>query len=189
MVSQLTDLHVDAEGILTVLDSRRGKVLQFDSELNPIGVFGGTGDQRGFFRGAAALEKQGEAYLIADGDKNTITRMVPTGYIRTVREALAGYRQGEYARSEELWNEVLASNPHFTVAYRSIGRALLADGDCRAAMEYLREGDDRYYYSLALQEYRRDFIRNNLLLAAARHARRPGGAGCGWRRLKRWLQS
>lgn len=123
IVSQLTDLHVDAEGILTVLDSRRGKVLQFDSELNPIGVFGGTGDQRGFFRGAAALEKQGEAYLIADGDKNTITRMVPTGYIRTVREALAGYRQGEYARSEELWNEVLASNPHFTVAYRSIGRA------------------------------------------------------------------
>lgn len=114
-----------------MLDSRRGKVLQFDSELNPIGVFGGTGDQRGFFRGAAALEKQGEAYLIADGDKNTITRMVPTGYIRTVREALAGYRQGEYARSEELWNEVLASNPHFTVAYRSIGRALLADGDCR----------------------------------------------------------
>ena len=43
----------------------------------------------------------------------------------------------------QLWNEVLASNPHFTVAYRSIGRAPLADGDCRAAMEYLREGDDR----------------------------------------------
>ena len=177
------------EGILTVLDSRRGKVLQFDSELNPIGVFGGTGDQRGFFRGAAALEKQGEAYLIADGDKNTITRMVPTGYIRTVREALAGYRQGEYARSEELWNEVLASNPHFTVAYRSIGRALLADGDCRAAMEYLREGDDRYYYSLALQEYRRDFIRNNLLWLLPAMLAVLAGLVVGWRRLKRWLQS
>ena len=189
IVSQLTDLHVDAEGILTVLDSRRGKVLQFDSELNPIGVFGGTGDQRGFFRGAAALEKQGEAYLIADGDKNTITRMVPTGYIRTVREALAGYRQGEYARSEELWNEVLASNPHFTVAYRSIGRALLADGDCRAAMEYLREGDDRYYYSLALQEYRRDFIRNNLLWLLPAMLAVLAGLVVGWRRLKRWLQS
>ena len=189
IVSQLTDLHVDAEGILTVLDSRRGKVLQFDSELNPIGVFGGTGDQRGFFRGAAALEKQGEAYLIADGDKNTITRMVPTGYIRTVREALAGYRQGEYARSEELWNEVLASNPHFTVAYRSIGRALLADGDCRAAMDYLREGDDRYYYSLALQEYRRDFIRNNLLWLLPAMLAVLAGLVVGWRRLKRWLQS
>lgn len=77
IVSQLTDLHVDAEGILTVLDSRRGKVLQFDSELNPIGVFGGTGDQRGFFRGAAALEKQGEAYLIADGDKTPLPAWCP----------------------------------------------------------------------------------------------------------------
>ena len=141
------------------------------------------------FRGAAALEKQGEAYLIADGDKNTITRMVPTGYVRTVREALAGYRQGEYARSEKLWNEVLASNPHFTVAYRSIGRALLADGDCRAAMEYLREGDDRYYYSLALQEYRRDFIRNNLLWLLPAMLAVLAGLVVGWRRLKRWLQS
>ena len=115
--------------------------------------------------------------------------MVPTGYIRTVREALAGYRQGEYARSEELWNEVLASNPHFTVAYRSIGRALLADGDCRAAMEYLREGDDRYYYSLALQEYRRDFIRNNLLWLLPAMLAVLAGLVVGWRRLKRWLQS
>ena len=42
-----------------MLDSRRDKVLQFDSELNPIRVFGGTGDQRGFFRGAAALRRSG----------------------------------------------------------------------------------------------------------------------------------
>ena len=56
--------------------------------------------------------------------------------------------------------EIIASGKADIV---EMGRALLADGDCRAAMEYLREGDDRYYYSLALQEYRRDFIRNNLL--------------------------
>ena len=189
IVSQLTDLHVDEEGVLTVLDSRRGNVLQFDSELNPIGAFGGAGDQLGYFRGAAALEKQGDAYLIADTEKNTITRMLPTAYIETVREALAGYRRGEYALSGELWNEVLAYNPHFTVAYRSIGRALLAEGDSRAALEYLREGDDRYYYSLALQEYRREFIRNNLIWMLPAAVAVLIGLVWGWRRLKHWLLS
>lgn len=105
--------------------------------------------------------------------------MVPTGYIRTVREALAGYRQGEYARSEELWNEVLASNPHFTVAYRSIGRALLADGDCPGG-DGIPAGGRRPVLLFARPAgIPPGFHPEQPTLAAARHARRPGGAGCG----------
>jgi hypothetical protein len=161
IVSKICDVHVDSEGIISVLDSARGKVFQYNQELDPICIFGGTGDQKGYFRKAACIEKRGNEYLIADAEKNTITCMWPTAYIRKIRSALAKYRLGEYSGAVDEWQDILKQNPYFTIAYRSIGRSLLQEGKSRQALEYLREGDDRYYYSLAMQEYRRGFIRAN----------------------------
>ena len=162
-------VQVDADGILSVLDNQRGRVFQYDKEQNPLCIFGGRGEQQGFFKNATALEKLGSEYLIADADKNSLTVFAPVPYMETVRLALAAYDAGDYEKSAALWEETLRQNGSLTVAYRGIGRARLQQGRYDEAMACLENGGDRYFYSLAVQQVRRQFTRANLwwLLPAA----------------------
>ena len=189
VVSEIRDVHIDSDGILSVLDAARGKIFQYDDELTPICIFGGTGEQAGYFRKAAALEKRGNEYIIADSSKNTITFMSPTQYIIDIRNALKLYRRGDYTGTVEQWQKILNLNPSFTIAYKSIGRALLQEGKSGEALEYLREGDDRYYYSLAVQEYRREFFRENWQWLIPAVLAAVTASAYGIHRLKKWLKS
>ena len=66
--------------------------------------------------------------------------------------------------------EILRENSHLSIAYKSIGRAYFQQGDSAAAMEMLKKGDDPYFYSMALKDYRKEFVRRHfvwLLLGAA----------------------
>ena len=119
----MTDVQVDADGILSVLDNQRGRVFQYDKEQNPLCIFGGRGEQQGFFKNATALEKLGSEYLIADADKNSLTVFAPVPYMETVRLALAAYDAGDYEKSAALWEETLRQNGSLTVAMTRPWRA------------------------------------------------------------------
>ena len=159
--SQIMDVVVDEDNIIAVLDSDRGRVFLFDSEQNPLAIFGGNGTQDGCFTTVSALGKNGEDYLVADGTRNSITIFEPTAYMQNIRSALRAYEQGNYSESRAYWESVLESNAGLFVAARGIGRALLLEGNYKEAMRYLKMGDDRYYYSMALTRYRREFLREN----------------------------
>lgn len=161
--SQIMDVVVDEDNVIAVLDSRRGRVLLFDSEQNPLGIFGGSGTQDGCFTSVSALGKNGEAYMVADGIRNSITVFEPTAYMQEIRLALRAYERGDYAESCAHWENALECNAGLFVAARGIGRALLLEGQFEEAMRYLKMGDDRYYYSMALTRYRREFLRDNSL--------------------------
>ena len=161
--SQIMDVTVDDDNVIAVLDSTRGRVLLFDSEQNTLGIFGGSGTQDGYFTNASALSKNGEEYLVADGTRNSVTVFAPTEYMQNIRCALRAYDRGEYSESRTYWERVLESNAGLSVAAKGIGRALLLEGNFRDAMRYLKMGDDRYYYSMALTRYRREFLRENSL--------------------------
>ena len=79
-----------------------------------------------------------------------------------MRQALTAYEQGEYDRAADLWEKALWHNGGLAVACRGIGRARLQQGEYEEAMDYLKRGGDRYFYSLAVQEARREFTRANL---------------------------
>ena len=161
--SQIMDVTVDGDNVIAVLDSSRGRVLLFDSEQNTLGIFGGSGTQDGCFTNASALAKNGGEYLVADGTRNSVTVFAPTEYMQNIRCALRAYGQGEYSESRAYWERVLESNAGLSVAAKGVGRALLLEGNFRDAMRYLKMGDDRYYYSMALTRYRREFLRENSL--------------------------
>lgn len=161
--SQIMDVVVDEDGVLAVLDSRRGRVFLFDSEQNPLGIFGGSGTQDGYFANVSALSKNGEEYLVADGTRNSVTVFAPTAYMQSIRSAMRAYEQGNYEESRACWESVLESNAGLFVAAKGIGRAFLLEGNFKEAMRYLKMGDDRYYYSMALTRYRREFLRENSL--------------------------
>lgn len=159
--SIINDINVDDEEIIAVLDNRRGRVFVYDNEQNLLTIFGGTGDQKGYFKNAVSLDKCDNAYLVVDKQKNSITVFEPTEYMNNIRLALSSYKSGEYKESLNYWEKVIEKNSGLSVAYRGVGIAKYLNGDSKDAMKYLKMGDDRYYYSMALQQYRREYISDN----------------------------
>ncbi len=161
--SSFVDIHTDADGMFCAIDSTRGRIFQYDRECNMISIFGGKGEEKGKFKKPVAIEKLGESYLVLDADCASITVFEPTNYINKVHTALKKYNNGLYSESVEEWQEVLKLNSNYVIAFRSIGRALLQEGNYTQAMEMLEKGNDPYFYSMALKEYRKEFIRENLI--------------------------
>ncbi len=159
--SELIDVEVDEDGVIAVLDAQRGRVFLYDSEQNQLGIFGGSGVQNGYFTKASAIGKSGVDYLVADSERSSVTVFSPTAYMQNIRMALKAYNNGDYTRSREYWYQVFDENAGLAVAAKSIGRTLLLEGNYADSMKYLKMGDDRYYYSMAFTDYRREFLRQN----------------------------
>lgn len=161
--SQIVDVNIDEDNVIAVLDKRRGRVFLYDEEQNPLCIFGGSGNQVGNFKNAVAVDKCGTSYLVVDSDRNSITVFTETKYMSLIRSALREYSIGEYMKSAEYWDEVIKLNAGLPVAYKGVGRAKLINGEYQEAMEYLKTGDDRFYYSMAVQNFRREYVRENFL--------------------------
>lgn len=159
MLSRFVDVHVDKSGIMCGADNFQGRLFLYDQNSSLIGLFGGSGSYKDTFRNLTAVDKLGDNYLVLDGEKNSLTLFKPTAYIKQVRDALDYYNQGLYRESVVLWEEVLKKNSHFSIAYRSIGRAYLQEGKYKEAMSMLKTGGDTYFYSLAFKEYRKNLTR------------------------------
>lgn len=162
--NSFVDVHADENGNMLVADRKTGRLFLYDEECNLMAVFGGTGDEKGRFSEISAIEKVGENYLILDKNKNSITLMSPTDYIKRLYVAMEHYRLGEYTESEDIWQELLKENSNLPLAYCSLGRSKYHTGDYKLAMEYLKEGGDTYFYSLALNEYRKEFVHDHFML-------------------------
>ncbi len=94
---------------------------------------------------------------------NSVTVFAETEYMSLIRTALNEYSMGNYNESAEYWKKVIKKNSSLPVAYKGVGRALLINGEYEKAMEYLKIGDDRFYYSMAVERYRREFLRENFI--------------------------
>ncbi len=158
------DVHADEDGNMLVADRQTNKLFLYDEECNLMAIFGGTGEEKGRFSNIAAIEKLGENYLILDKNKNSITVMEPTDYIKRLYVAMEHYRRGEYTESEGIWQELLKENSNLPLAYCSLGRSKYHIGEYKLAMDYLEEGGDTYFYSLALNEYRKEFVHDHFMV-------------------------
>lgn len=159
--SEIIDVEVDEDGVIAVLDAQRSRVFLYSSEQDLLTIFGGSGKQKGYFTTVSAIGKCGEDYLVSDMAQNTITVFSPTAYMQDIRHALQEYNAGNYGESREYWFKVFEENAGLAVAAKSIGRTMLLEGNYAESMEYLKMGDDRYYYSMAFTHYRRQFLREN----------------------------
>lgn len=161
--NRLVAVDVDNEGIMALLDAERGHVFLYDQDINMLCVFGETGNNVGAFKQAVDIVKAGNNYIVLDSVKKNIVVFKPTDYINRVREAISYYTAGKYIESIDLWKDIIKYNSNCLVAYKSIGKALFQQGDYKGAMEYLKKGDDREGYSDAFYEYRKEFVRKNII--------------------------
>ena len=162
ITSNFVDVHADTNGLICALDETRGRLFLYDKECNLVGIFGGKEDYGGTLKEPIAVEKLGERYLVLDMATDSLNVYAPTAYMHDVLDALSDYNAGYYAQSVDKWETVLQQNANYVLAYRSIGRAYLQKGDYEGAMEMLQKGDDQYFYSMALKEFRKVYLRKNL---------------------------
>lgn len=164
----LSDITVDNEGAVTLLDSSNGRLFQYDEGCNLLAVFGGIGYQQGLFERAVSIESDSENnLLVVDATKNTITVMEQTFYGKMIRSANYLYNQGLYQESIEPWNEVLRMNANYTQAYAGLGKAYISLGEYEKAMDYFKLGEDKEGYAEAKAALRDDKVRENFGLIAA----------------------
>ena len=82
-----SDITVEDNGIITVVDRVTGLIYQYDQEGSLLCCFGGTGDTEGLFQIPISIEADSEGYLyVLDYQSNTITVFRPTHFIQLVHQ-------------------------------------------------------------------------------------------------------
>lgn len=157
---QLTDVTVDADGFITVLDSGSGRLFQYDQESNLLYAFGGKGNQNGLVQAPVAIEALGENLLLLDNQTGRITCMEPTGFAQNVRKAVTLCADGKYRQAMEPWQEVLRLDNTYELANRGIGKAYEGMGEYKTAASYFRKAYEQELYSEAFSEYRDAVLRD-----------------------------
>ncbi len=159
--SQLVDLDIGADGLLSVLDAARGRVFQYDENGSLLGVFGGRGSQAGTFQDPAAIESAPGSLYVLDKAAGTVTLFSVTAYGSALQSAVSLYDRGEYEAAIPYWQQVIALDGGSELACLGMGKACYAQGDVATAMEYLRASNDVEQYSQVFENYRLEVVRSN----------------------------
>lgn len=160
--SRILDVVYRDNGIYSVVDMTRGRIFTYSHEGNLLYIFGGKGSQEGTFKNPVAIEVKDDQILVLDSYRGEIMTFVATKYGNLIDEAVSLRFDGDEASAVEIWKQVLTLDSNFELAYVGIGKSYLASGDNKKAMEYLKLGMDREYYSIAYKRYRDDILKNNL---------------------------
>lgn len=153
------DLCYDENGFLNLLDDRKGKIYQFDQNMQLVCAFGALGEYAGTFSKPAAIEADGERIYVLDQDKGSLTVFRTTRIGKNVHQALELYYAGDYAAAVGPWEQVIAENANYELAYIGIGSALYNQQDYAGALDYFSLGRDSMRYSEAFKEYRVSVMR------------------------------
>lgn len=160
--SRIVDVVYRGNGIYSAVDMTRGRIFTYNHEGNLLYIFGGKGSQEGTFKNPVAIEIKDDRILVLDSSRGEIMTYVATKYGSLINQAVALRYDGEEETAVDVWKQVLTLDSNFELAYVGIGKSYLASGDNKRAMQYLKLGMDREYYSIAYKRYRDDILKDNL---------------------------
>lgn len=160
--STIVDVVYREKGIYSLLDSKRGRIITYDHEGNLLYIFGGLGTQAGTMEAPVAIECAGDKMLALDSKQGVIAVFGETEYGRLINEAVGLRYDGDETQAVALWQEVLRMDENNELANTGIGKAYLSAGNNEKAMEYLKRGMNRDYYSVAFKRYRNDVLKSNI---------------------------
>ncbi|MBE6903472.1 MAG: hypothetical protein E7480_02580 [Ruminococcaceae bacterium] len=165
--NSFVDVFVGEDGNMVLLDNERCRFFEYSKDNDLITVYGTKSNKKGDFLNPTAIDMVNGKYLILDAEKNNITVIEPTEYMNKLKGMLTYYSEGLYEETIEGFEEILKENNNLSLAYKSIGKAYLQKGEYKKALDYLKKANDRQGYSDAFKEYRKEFIRDNLLILLA----------------------
>ena len=159
--SLFSDVTVDENQNMTLLDTRYGTIYQYDENGQEMFIFGGIGNQVGLFQKAVSIIEVNDNLYVLDSEKNTITEFTLTQFGAMVHEAINLYNEGLYQESVEPWNNVVSHNANYLLGYTGLGKAYYQMKDYDTAMYYFKLANNRTEYSRAYKEYSLNKVRES----------------------------
>lgn len=159
------DVVVDDSGFIYALDSYNGRIFQYDSEGFQISIFGGKGNQIGYFNTATAIETLDNRIIVLDKSKANITVFEETRFGGLLREGMTQFNQGNLEASMEYFEELIRMDANFFFAYYALAEAYYEQGNYVMAEKYAKQTSEaREIYSLAKKELRNQWLRDHFAL-------------------------
>ena len=164
--SAITDVDVDEQGNIYLLDFATGRVFQYTDECDLLFIFGtkgpqqSQGTQKGTFMSVSALETYNGKVYVLDSRKNSITVFKQTEFGGIVQNAISLFNEGLYDEAKGPWEEVLRRDANYWLAYIGLGNAYLNQNEYQTAMDYFYR-TSRAGYNRAFKSFRIEFIRAN----------------------------
>ena len=161
--SKFSDITALKNEIYVVTDRNRGRIFGYDSQGVLLWAFGTKGPADGAFTRISGIEHIGYDLFVLDELKNSITVFTPTEYGQMIYDAIDTYLKGDYDESARLWENVMALNTNYSLAFRGLGRSMLRQERYQEAMDYFERSFDREDYGRAFKQYRKDWVEKNIL--------------------------
>lgn len=157
--TRLTDIDIGDSEMYSILDANHGRVFTYNGDGYLLYVFGGMGNQLGYFNTPVALERIGDNFIVLDKALGEITVFRTTEYGRTLNQAVRSYYNGDEEQALQLFQRTVNMNANLDFAYAGIGKAILRQGDYAEAMKYFKRSMDIKNYSKAYMLYRKQALR------------------------------
>lgn len=161
--SYFSDVTVFDNDMYVCLDKNRGRLFGYDDQGRLVFVCGGNGNMDGYFRNPLGIDHMGSDLLVLDQLDCAITLFAPTDFGKLVIDAMDSFDDGEYDRSLNDWQEVIAFDGNYDLAYIGIGRAHLRQKEYKTAMEYFELKYDDVNWSKAYRQYRKIWVEENIV--------------------------
>jgi len=156
------DLTVNDKGIVSALDSQNGWVYQYDQDRNLLLMFGGKGEEKGYFGYPTSIVGDSDGYLyILDKDRNNVQVFRPTQFAELVHSASELYVDGRYEEAAGPWREVIKYNTNYSLAWSGIGKAYMKLEEYDNALRAYHYARNRDGYSEAFGQLRHAWVRAN----------------------------
>jgi len=157
--SLIQDVTVDNMGFISIIDSSKGRVFQYDQRSQMLFAFGGRGYTEGSFQMPAAIENIGDRLVVLDESLSNLTVFVPTDFGAAIRQGMKLYNEGKYEECEPYWNTVLKSAGYYGPARSGMGKIYEKQGQYQKAAKEYELAFDSQGYSDAFRQVRDSEIR------------------------------
>lgn len=163
-LSTIVDVAIGESDTYSMLDSRRGRVFTYSKSGVLLFAFGEKSTQFGNNDIACAIDYNGSDILVLDSSLSCLTVYERTSYGELIIGAQADYNAYRFDESAQKWEEILALNPNYALAYEGIGQARLNTGNYHVAMDCFKRSGNIEQYSEAFKGIRNEFINKYLAL-------------------------
>lgn len=155
--SSIIDVTVhDSNNKYSILDNKRNRIFTYDAEGYLLYINGERGTQSDKLDNPTSLTYYGDNLLVTDSGQRSILVFEPTPFGELIDQATDFYYEMDYTKSAELWQEVLAQNSNYFLAYSRIGKVQIREGKYSEALVNLKLGKDFYNYSHAYEQHRNE---------------------------------
>lgn len=164
---RFADVTCDKNGVISALDQESGYIYQYDKEGNILAVFGGKGNNMGYFDMPISIATDStDCLYVLDATRKNIQKFASTSFMDKIHLASQTYFDGDYTSAEAACQEILSLCADYPLAHRRLGSIYYKSERYDEAKEQYALAEDMDGYSESFAKARHQFVRDHFFLVA-----------------------